>query len=180
MRHSLIGRSAIAVVVAALAALAFAAVPAGAQESASCGFLAENYEGSTTFTADRTTASPGETVTVIGTGWGAGEQVEISVNDSPSQTVTADASGRFEFPYTVPADLEGTVTIIAECGAIGQALTISAAEGGAVQVAGNQQLPRTGSDSLPLAGIAALLVAGGVLAVVGARFVQGRRQTESV
>jgi hypothetical protein len=178
----LLRRSVTALAVVALAALALVAVPgpAGAQESGVCGFLAENYEGATTFTADRTTAMPGETITVLGTGWGPGEQVDIQVDGSPSQVVTADSSGEFEFPYTVPADLEGTVTITAVCGPIGQALTISAGQGAAgaaqVQVAGNQQLPRTGGDSFPLLRVGGLLVAAGALAVVAARGLRARRQ----
>lgn len=176
-------RSVVAVVLVGVALLATSAVaPAGAQESGSCGFLAENYEGSTTFTADRTTAAPGETITVAGTGWGANEEVDISINGEPSQTVTADASGAFEFPYTVPADLEGTVTITAECGPIAQALTVSAEEGAPaqVQVAGNQQLPRTGGDSFPLLRVGGLLVAAGVLAVVAARGLRARRQHQPI
>jgi hypothetical protein len=179
-KFSLVPRVAVAVLVLAVTAVA-APSAVSAQESGACGFLAEDYEGTTTFTADRTTAAPGETITVVGTGWGPGQQVDIKVDGSPNQVVTADASGRFEFPYTVPADLEGTVTITAVCGAIGQALTVSAEAGAAqVQVAGNQQLPRTGDDSFPLLRVGALLVAAGVLAVVGARTVRARRDHQPV
>jgi predicted alpha-1,2-mannosidase len=62
-----------------------------------------------------TTARPGDTVTISGTGFAPGEEVEVSVGSDETQTVRAsEDAGAFEFDVTIPDDAaEGSYPVVA-------------------------------------------------------------------
>lgn len=155
-------------------------VPANAQYEGLCGII-----------VDPTTVAPGGQLTVSGQGAPPGETLELVFGTSVLATVSAnnDPDGTFVFPpVTVPSDtasgdypitvrvengdpfqcegvdvLTGVVTVSARAASAG-----AAAAGGSAAT-GASSLPATGSDSLPMAQLGALLVVFGGLAVLAAR-----------
>lgn len=155
----------------------FVAGPAQAQ-SASCNLPAQ-YQGSATFSANVTTAAPGSTIVYTGTGWPPNSTVTISINGTVVGSAQTDASGKFTFSYTVPANATGTITASAGCGSFSISNNVLVTGGGTNtgnQNTGNQStttggttLPTTGSDAAGLAQVALLLLAVGGLFVLLAR-----------
>jgi hypothetical protein len=143
--------------------------PAGAQAG---------YQGCVATFSD-TTPSPGQTITISGTGATPNHTVTASIGGVVIGSGTADAGGAFSFSATIPADVTGTVTLSVDCNAEnpnsvveGITITVGAAGGG-----GGAPLPVTGSSStLPLAKLAVVLLSAGALMLVVSR----RRSTKSV
>lgn len=162
------------VVVAVIAALAVTAGPAsmaGAQQYPPGGFF---------LSLSATTVVPGQTIDVNGAVSPGASTVTFtffSVAQSLG-SVTPAADGTFDASVTIPTDAElGSHTLVANDNTgleVSAALTVVAAgagEGaGAGAGAGAGDLPRTGDDtSIPLARIAAVLVAAGGAALYLAR-----------
>jgi LPXTG-motif cell wall-anchored protein len=155
-------------------------VPANAQYEGLCGII-----------VDPTTIAPGGQLTVSGQGAPPGATLEMLFGTTVLASVSAnnDPDGTFAFPpVTIPADtasgdyaitvrvengdafqcdgvdvLTGVVTVSA------RAASTAAATAGGSSGSGSSSLPATGSDSLPLAQLGALLVVFGGLAVLAAR-----------
>jgi LPXTG-motif cell wall-anchored protein len=136
---------------------------------------AQTYQGCVATLSD-TTPSPGQTITVSGTGAKAGAHVSASIGGVTIGTGTAAADGSFSFNAVVPSDASGTVTVTVDCNAdnpnsVVEAITITV---GATTTA---PLPVTGSSStLPLTKLAVVLLSAGALMLVVSR----RRSTKSV
>jgi hypothetical protein len=75
----------------------------GSSKTASTTFTIN--EGGGTLTFNPTQAAPGAQVTVTGTGFRAGETVDLSFNGPTVATGTADTSGNVTWSFTVPASL---------------------------------------------------------------------------
>jgi LPXTG-motif cell wall-anchored protein len=131
-----------------------------------------------------TTAAPGGTITVSGSGAPASSAVSASLDAAVIGSGTADGAGNFSFSATVPATASGNETVTVTCGTSGtatavlsvttsqQTTTTTAATTTTVAAAG---LPRTGSsDAMPMtvAGLAAVGLGGAALVVA-------RRRSES-
>ncbi|SDX92479.1 titin [Micromonospora pattaloongensis] len=111
---------------------------------------------------------PGDTITVIGTGFAPHSTVTVTIYSTPTHlgTATADANGDFELTVTVPSDLPaGAHTLVAQGvdssgapHAMKLAVTVPAADG-------DSDLPKTG------AGIMTMLLSGAVLVVAGVAMV---------
>jgi LPXTG-motif cell wall-anchored protein len=148
----------LSVLTIAAGAVAFAS-PAGAQ----------NYGGCNATVTDDTPAA-GQTVTVSGSGGHPNGAVSAAVAGTTVGSGTADASGNFSFPATIPASATGTITLDISCGAGAgvDAITLTISAGG-------QPLPVTGSsDTIPLTTIAiVMLTLGGIVLVIA------RRRTKS-
>ena len=147
-----------------LAAVLGCAATANAQSSSS-------YQTGSVGGSD-TTPNPGQTITVSGTGCGAGETVNFFLDGQPAGSTTADQNGNFSGPVTIPPnEPAGTHTITAECGThvLGFEITVN-------PTAATSSLSRTGSSStIPLSGVAFALLAVGGFLVLAAR----RRRTSS-
>ena len=150
---------------AAFAAVVLLVSPAGAQTNP--------YSGTTTGLSSATpNPAPGATVTITGAGCAAGETVRILVAGTQVGTVTAGADGSFSAAITAPTT-PGPVLVNAVCGTdvLGILLQVAAPAPapapGATPGAG--RLPTTGSDSLPLVKIGAVLLASGAFAVLAVR-----------
>src|SRR5215210_6336620 len=82
-----------------------------------------------TVTSDKADYAPGELVTLTGSGWQAGESVNIKVNDDAGQTwnrnvnVTADASGNVSDSFNLPDWFVATYTVTATGAQSGVATT---------------------------------------------------------
>jgi len=139
-----------------------------------------------------TTVVPGQPIVIQAGGFAPGTPVTFSIGGIVLGTVTADAGGIATLEVDVPADLapgtytitatgvapdgspltvETTITVVADADDDGVADGDDGVGAGGVSVGGG--LPRTGSDSVPLARVAAALVAlgGGLL------FITRRRRT---
>jgi LPXTG-motif cell wall-anchored protein len=132
-----------------------------------------------------TTAAPGGSITVSGSGAPASSAVSASLDAAVIGSGTADGAGNFSFSATVPATASGNETVTVTCGTSGTATavlsvttaqatttTTAAATTTTVAAAG---LPRTGSsDAMPMtvAGLAAVGLGGAALVVA-------RRRSES-
>jgi hypothetical protein len=85
-------------------------------------------QGAPTIQSDKGDYAPGELVTLTGSGWVAGESVNINVNDDAGQTwnrnvnVTADASGNISDSFNLPEHFVATYSVTAT-GASGTATT---------------------------------------------------------
>ena len=128
-------------------------------------------------TVSDSSVPPGGTFTISGSGCAPSTTVALGFdNDAQGQT-TADGSGAFSGPVTVPADAApGQHTAQAVCETSeGETLVLSAAitvEGAEAPrgTAGTGALPATGQDSsVPLTKIAVMLVLVGGAFVVAAR-----------
>jgi LPXTG-motif cell wall-anchored protein len=122
---------------------------------------------------DVITVTPGETITVSGSGCGAHDEVVIALDGETLTVVTADADGNFTARVTIPLDTSlGFHTLTASC-SNGVVLTLT------LNVVASGTLPTTGSSDSTgtIVGIGAALIVLGSAAVYGAR--QRRRQTVS-
>lgn len=142
------------------------------------------------------TLTPGETVTIAGAGFTAGESVAAILASTPKTvgTVTATADGKASYDFVVPADLAAGAHTLTLQGATTSAVfpfAIAAAGGstatstgvspsdtgfgsaggvGSGSGSGLGALPRTGQESVPLvAGGLLLLFVGGVGLLVARR-----------
>lgn len=136
--------------------------------------IESGYEGGISIgtNAVNGTVTPGQTITVSGTGFPPGCDVVILVNGSSVATVTTDAAGSFSTGVTLGSSISGTVTIGAQAGSFVRTLTLTVATGTTPTPtpAPATPLPRTGSDStMRLTGMGLALVAAGGLALVTAR-----------
>ncbi|MEQ8718783.1 MAG: hypothetical protein RIE08_14320 [Acidimicrobiales bacterium] len=145
----------IAIVAATVMALGLLAVaPASAQTDG-------DYVTDSTITVDDSTPGAGDPVTITVTGCEAGATLVATIDGSEVGTATADSDGTGEIVFNVPAGIEGDATVLVTgCGDV-LAVVLS------VQVA--PDLAFTGSDSLPTALIAVVLIAFGAVLALGAR-----------
>lgn len=148
------------------------AAPAGAQ-----------YQPTQSQVLSSTTARPGDTITVSGTGCSAGSDVVTSFDDTQVGSTTADDSGAFSVDITIPADASpGTHTITSTCGSVvlSSTITILGDDGGAGPGPGgnggvsNGALPRTGfqTERLLQAGVVLTAAGGAILALSRSRRVR--------
>jgi LPXTG-motif cell wall-anchored protein len=144
----------IAALVLAAGGAAFAS-PAGAQ----------NYGGCTASVSDDT-PTPGQVITVSGTGAALSGTVTASLDDAEIGTGTADAAGEFSFSATIPTSASGSEELTVDCGGGSvDAITLTVGTAG-----GSGSLPATGSNSsLPLAQAAVAALALGGIALVASR-----------
>lgn len=162
-----------------LGSLALTSVPANAQYEGLCGII-----------VDPTTIAPGGQLVVTGQGAPPGATLELLFGDTVIASVSAnnDPDGTFAFPaVTIPTtttagDYPVTVRVADgesfQCDGVDVltgVITVSVrTSGGGTTSAGTAStgsgtLPATGSDSLPMAQVGALLVVFGGLAVLAAR-----------
>ncbi|GIU97280.1 MAG: hypothetical protein KatS3mg013_1083 [Actinomycetota bacterium] len=79
--------------------------------------------------SDKEDYAPGETVTLTGAGWQAGEAVHIRVDDDQERTwshdadVTADEAGGFTYQFTLPTHFVAVYTVVATGEVSGTATT---------------------------------------------------------
>ena len=129
---------------------------------------AQNYGGCTATVSD-TTPTPGQVVTISGTGAALSGAVTASLDGAEIGAGTADTAGEFSFSATIPTTATGSETLSVDCGggSVDSAvLTVTATVGG------SDTLPATGSSSpLPLAGaaVAALAIGGGAIVIARRR-----------
>jgi LPXTG-motif cell wall-anchored protein len=155
-------------------ALVLAASPAGAQQYPPSAFFVSVSD---------TTVVPGQTVTVSGsvTPGASGVEVSFFSVEVSLGSATPAVDGAFSLSATIPSDAtvgEHTITAVDSTGlelstgvtvvGAGQATAAAAGAAGAGGTGGGG-LARTGGESLPLVGIAAVLLAGGGLLVLGSR-----------
>ena len=92
-------------------------------------------------TTDKADYEPGSTVTLSGSGWGAGESVHLFVNDTIGQTwqyntdVVADLSGEFTVTFQLPNTFISNYDVTAT-GAAGEKATTTFTDGNATSVSG--------------------------------------------
>lgn len=168
-------RRILTVVVAGCALLGLAAAPALAQYPPAAPSLA----------VSATVVTPGDPLTVSGSGWLPASEVTLTFLSSPVVlgTATTDANGAFTTQVTIPADASpGRHTIRATgLGPAGQPRTVDvaitvagAADRDGVVVIPDRGLPRTGSGAL-----ASLVAAGGLLVVGTLAVVTARRRNRT-
>lgn len=173
-----IARHALLVIATLLSSVAFAVLPSvGAEAQGTCNLPAQ-YQGSATFAASSSSATPGSTVVFTGTGWPANSSIPVTVDGVSVGSATTNASGSFSFSYTFPAATStGTHVVSASCGGFVLSQNITVSSGGTTNVttvtpltSTTSSLPVTGSNSIGMAQIAlALLAAGGLLVLVTRR-----------
>lgn len=160
-------------------ALCLIATPAGAQ-----------YQPTQSQVLSSTTASPGDTITVSGTGCPSGSDVVTSFDDTQVGSTTANESGAFSVDIALPAEASpGTHTITSRCGSVVLSSTITILgddgdDGGAGPGTGvtgtsnggvsNGALPRTGfqTERLLQAGVVLTAAGGAILALSRSRRVR--------
>lgn len=144
---------------AGLFALAFIALPAGAQ-------VPPYPPRALIVTVSDPTPSPGQSITVSATGCLAGETIAFSLSGAGSLgSVVANANGAGSVTFNAPTTA-GTYTVVATCGGVTAStiITVAAAAGGG-------GLPFTGSDvgTLLVPGVAAIAAGALLIAVASAR-----------
>jgi hypothetical protein len=112
-------------------------------------------------TCDAGSAPPGATVTCTVTGCPPGSTANFTMNGEPIGSAPVGDDGSASTDVTIPS---GGGTLGVTCGDVSASFGLGAAE-----AAATGSLARTGSDSLPLARIAMVLVAVGGLVVLAAR-----------
>lgn len=132
-------------------------------------------------TVTDTTVTPGQSITITCSGYLGGVTVTFTFFSQPVDlgSATADASGVESFSATIPSNAAVGAHTITATGASASgtltnsvAVTVVGAGAGAAGAGatGAGDLPRTGDDtSIPLARVAALLVAAGGIALFFAR-----------
>jgi len=141
---------------------------------------AQNYGGCQAQLSP-TTAAPGQTITVSGSGAPAASSVTASIDGAQVGSGTSDGTGNFSFSATVPTTASGNETVTVSCGTNGTGtavLAVTAQNTTTTTVAGTTTtvaaagLPRTGtSDTMPLtvAGLVAVALGGTVLVIARRR-----------
>src|SRR5215204_4095052 len=152
MRTKLRGKVTLLFVVSALL-LAIPAVAALAQDTGTS-------TAAPTIQSDKDDYSPGELVTLTGSGWKPGESVNIVVNDDAGQTwnrnvnVTADASGNVSDSFNLPDWFVATYAVTAT-GSSGTAtttftdanVTVTSPNPARFPASGQQQIAAGGSQT---------------------------------
>jgi LPXTG-motif cell wall-anchored protein len=113
-------------------------------------------------TVSDTTPSPGQTVTVDGSGAADGGSVSATLDGAEVGSGTADAEGTFSFSATIPSSASGDETLEVSCGAGRGVASVSLT----VSASGSGQLPATGSSStapMTTVGLAAVALGGAAL-----------------
>lgn len=163
-----------AVPLVAIAALFVLAVPAAAQTSPS----APGYGGGATVTSSDTTVTPGEPITLNGSGFVPNAKITLTFNSTPVPlgTAQANASGAFTKQVTVPNVPPGQHSITAVGSIAGRTAITEITVMGASAVAppatptpSHGGLAFTGTDAALTAGLGALLLVVGGLAVLATR-----------
>ena len=121
--------------------------------------------------------TPGQAITITGSGFPPGCEVTITIDGGIVGTVTTSASGTFSFGTTLGSSISGSISIGASAGSFTKTISVPVTSPGGgtptptpTGAGGSGSLPRTGSSSSQLAGIAlALLAAGGLLVVATRR-----------
>lgn len=152
------------------------AAPAGAQ-----------YQPTQSQVLSSTTARPGDTITVSGTGCPSGSDVVTSFDDTEVGSTTADGDGAYSLSITIPSDATpGVHAITSRCGSVvlSSDITILDDDGGAGPGTGgtgpgnggvsNGALPRTGfqTERLLQAGVVLTAAGGAILALSRSRRVR--------
>lgn len=159
-----------AVLAAVIAIGLFAAVPsvANAAPAAAQCVASGDYASSMNLTVDPPRAHVGETVDIKGTGYPPNCELTIYVDGKAVGTVVTDPDGSFTLPWTIPAGTAlGNVDITTSVSDIVKHANLEVIGSTTTTVAPTTpgtELPRTGSDVLPLlAGGVALLVLGSLV-----------------
>jgi hypothetical protein len=120
-----------------------------------------------------TTAAPGTTATLTGSGYAPWAPLEIGIYSLPTVlgTIFADSTGAFSLTVTLPSFTGSHTLVVAGIGADGDPLYI----GSAITLAAQGNLAHSGDDtSAPLLLFALLLLTVGAAVRTRARFI-GRR-----
>jgi hypothetical protein len=145
----------IAIVAATVMAFGlFAVAPASAQTDG-------EYVTDSSVGCDDATPTAGDTVQCEVTACDPGATVVATIDDTEVGSATADANGDALLDITIPADYSGDATVLID--GCGEPLAVVLA------VQAGQDLAFTGSDSLPTALIAVVLIAFGAVLALGAR-----------
>ena len=152
--------------------VAVVAMP-GTAHAAPCD-LSGDYAGSATITVTPAgPVSPGQQITVEGTGWPPNCEVDITVNGVVVGTVTTSPTGTFTFGYTLGSNISGTVVVGAVAGSFVRTVDLPVASTTTTTTPASGDLPRTGSDSNVLVGAGIGLLAVGGLLLLATRKRQG-------
>lgn len=165
----------------AVAGAVFVALPATAA-------LADSYKNRDGSTINNTTPQAGGSVTVHVGGFASGSSVTIEAQSTPIMlgTFQADASGWVDATVTVPSTLSGSHHIVASgTNSLGApvvvSLPITVSQAGVTQPTATPTesnptsfLPRTGSNTM------SIVLAGGVLMIVGGAAVVATRKRQTV
>ncbi len=164
--------------IAALFAVGFlAAVPSvagaasGAKSAPMC--IADgNYAGTMTLTVNPPQARPGDSVTIVGSGYPPNCELTVYVDGKAIGNVVTDANGGFTLRWTIPAGANaGDLDITTSVSDIVKHANLRVIVDGQNVVPAPRptppsttEIPRTGSDVLPLlAGGVALMVLGSLV-----------------
>ncbi|GIU83671.1 MAG: hypothetical protein KatS3mg008_0446 [Acidimicrobiales bacterium] len=165
------------VIGAIVATLAIGAAPVAAQ--AECDVQALDYAQNPVLRISPTDVSPGDTVTIEGSGFPPGVVVPVRMNDDVIGRFSTDDAGSFTTEFVIPLGTPtGPVTFSADCG--GEILASTTIRVGvAIPVGGTPppggELPATGSDTTGvLTRVGLALVAVGAIIAAFTR----RRQPE--
>lgn len=115
--------SALAVMSVLLVGSAAAAGTAGAQTAPVCD-VTDKYAGTVTLEVNVAEVSPGETITITGSGFPPGCEVTLTVDGVVIGSVVTDAAGNFSFGHTLGANISGAVTIGATAGSFTRTITV--------------------------------------------------------
>lgn len=167
----MIKRTLAVVAVATAGILALLTGPASAQVPPA------TYQPNATQTLSATVVTPGQVITVSGTGCPANSKVSTRFDTTPVGSTVADSMGSYTERVTIPTNATvGTHTIVSTCGSVvlSSTITVRAASTGGTggTTTGTTgttggTLPRTGANSRPLVNMGlGLLAVGGLFLVV--------------
>lgn len=158
------------VLIAALIAVGlFAAAPsiANAAPAAPQCVASGDYASSMNLSVDPPKAKAGDSVTIIGSGYPPNCELTVYVDGKAIGTVVTDGNGGFRLPWKIPAGTKlGDLDITTSVSDIVKhaKLEVIGSTTPAPPTTPGTELPRTGSDVLPLlAGGVALLVLGSLV-----------------
>ena len=114
-----------------------------------------DYTGSSIM-VDPSTAAPGDTVAVTGSGFpGPGVDLDISIDGVVVGSATTDANGQFSSSVVIPSDADGSVAVmvaVAGCTQISDTTTVGIDAGTFVAISGNY-CPANSEVTLVLNGV---------------------------
>lgn len=138
------------------------------------------YQPQASQTLSANVVTPGQTITVSGTGCAANSTVKTSFDGVMLNSTTAGSDGSFSESVTIPANASvGTHTITSTCGSLvlSSTLTVRAASTSTGGTSTGGTLPRTGTNSRPLVNMGlGLLAVGGLFLVVARK----KRSTSTI
>ncbi len=162
MRESagIICRGLLAAVLLTAAGWVALAGPAGAQAYGGC-----------QATASSTNVSPGQTITVSGSGAQNNGTVVATIGGTQVGSGTADANGNFNFSASIPQSASGTVAMSVDCGGGAVAsITLTVAVPATTTTTTTATLSRTGAaHTASLTAVAVVMLAAGGLALLLSR-----------